>query len=69
MPWTTWTWKGRPDMREGLETLLEVTGAAADGWTVHYMGDMLICPCGSYVELDGECPEGHVSPMRRAGMI
>jgi hypothetical protein len=56
-------------MREGLEALLEVTGAGAEGWTVHHMGDMFVCPCGSLVELDGECPEGHVSPMRKAGMI
>ena len=56
-------------MREGLETLLEVTGAASEGWAVHTMGDAFICPCGSFVELDGKCPEGHVSPMRRAGLI
>jgi hypothetical protein len=56
-------------MRQGLETLLEVTGAASEGWAVHTMGDAFICPCGSFVELDGKCPEGHVSPMRRAGLI
>lgn len=56
-------------MREQLETLLDVTGASERGWTVNHMGDMLICPCGSLVELDGSCPDGHVSPMRQAGMI
>lgn len=33
------------------------------------MDDALICPCGDTIELDGECPEGHVSPLRLAGMI
>jgi hypothetical protein len=24
--------------------------------------DRVVCPCGDSIELDGECPEGHVSP-------
>ena len=38
-----------------------------EGWDS--MDDELICPCGDTIELDGECPEGHVSPLRLAGMI
>ena len=30
---------------------------------------ILVCPCGNYIEWDGECPEGHVSPIRAAGFI
>ena len=29
----------------------------------------LVCPCGHRVEDDGECPNGHTSPLIRAGMI
>jgi hypothetical protein len=29
----------------------------------------LICPCGDTIELDGECPQGCVSPLREQGMI
>ena len=32
-------------------------------------GGVLVCPCGHRVEDDGQCPNGHVSPMREAGMI
>lgn len=37
-------------------------------WTVS-ADNMLICPCGNRVEDDGQCPNGHVSPMRKAGLI
>jgi hypothetical protein len=30
---------------------------------------LLICPCGTTIEQDGSCPEGHESPMRAMGMI
>lgn len=30
---------------------------------------VLLCPCGERVEYDGQCPEGHVSPLREMGMI
>ena len=37
------------------------------GWEVYdpQMGSscLLLCPCGTVIEQDGECPEGHVSPM------
>lgn len=36
-------------------------------WSVE-MGQ-LVCPCGYIIELDGECPEGHKSPVREKGMI
>ena len=29
----------------------------------------LICPCGDVIELDGECPQGCVSPLLEQGMI
>lgn len=31
--------------------------------------DLLVCPHGSTIELDGSCPEGCVSPLREEGMI
>ena len=40
----------------------------ADEWDISADG-MLLCPCGRRVEDDGECPDGHVSPLRQAGMI
>lgn len=39
------------------------------GWSVSIYGDSFICPCGTEIELDGRCPEDHVSPMLAAGMI
>lgn len=30
---------------------------------------LLICPCGVTIEQDGQCPDGHVSPLRVAGLI
>jgi hypothetical protein len=42
--------------------------AVANGW--EYVDDsVLMCPCGDNIEWDGECAEGHVSPIRRAGLI
>lgn len=37
-------------------------------WSVDHMG-MLVCPCGRKVEDDGECPNGHVSPLRENALI
>jgi hypothetical protein len=37
-------------------------------WTVGADG-VLVCPCGHRVEDDGQCPDGHESPLRGAGMI
>lgn len=31
--------------------------------------DVLTCPCGYTIELDGACPEGCVSPLREMGLI
>lgn len=40
----------------------------ADDWRVSHDG-LLVCPCGHRVEHDGSCPDGHESPLRRAGLI
>ena len=48
--------------RQALEAL------GADEWQVSHDG-VLVCPCGRRVEDDGQCPDGHVSPLRGAGMI
>jgi hypothetical protein len=42
-----------------------------EGWDTDGFGAdcLLICPCGDLVEQDGECPEGHVSPLRTMGLI
>lgn len=37
-------------------------------WTVA-PDNVLVCPCNHRVEDDGKCPEGHVSPMKTAGLI
>lgn len=38
------------------------------GWNATRLGDFN-CPCGRNIEQDGECPNGHTSPMRQEGMI
>jgi len=38
-------------------------------WEQARGGDALRCPCGRVIELDGECPNGHVSILRQKGMI
>ena len=55
-------------MEEMLLALLEETGALDEGWDV-YDGDLLECPCGNVIELDGRCPNGCVSPLRMIGAI
>lgn len=37
-------------------------------WTVNNEST-LTCPCGHLIEWDGECPSGHVSPIRQLGLI
>jgi hypothetical protein len=37
-------------------------------WQVGADG-VIVCPCGHRIEDDGECPNGHTSPMRSAGLI
>lgn len=39
------------------------------GWEANYYGDGFICPCGDEIEMDGECSEGHRSPLLTLGMI
>lgn len=46
----------------------ETPFALPDGWD--WEGRTLLrCPHGQRVELDGECPEGCVSPIKRMGMV
>jgi hypothetical protein len=40
-----------------------------DGWKVGQFGDSLICPDGLEIEPDGECPNGHASPLREMGLL
>jgi hypothetical protein len=47
---------------ETLEDLLP------DGWTVED-GSVIVCPDGHPIELDGECPDGHKSPLITMGLI
>ena len=54
------------DQREGMEGVIDLVG---DDWDIGGFDDTFICPCGTEIELDGECPDGHVSPMRELGMI
>jgi len=51
-------------MREELDALVENTE-----WQAGAFGDSFICPCGDEIELDGSCPEGHVSPLVEMGLI
>lgn len=38
-----------------------------DDWDVE--DELLICPHGHVIELDGACPDGCVSPLRDQGLI
>jgi hypothetical protein len=49
---------------EALQSLV-----AGTEWEVGAFGDSFVCPCGDEIELDGECPEGCVSPMVSMGFI
>lgn len=53
-----------PSLREEV---LDTVGAFEDGWSDEH--DLLYCPDGFAVEDDGECPDGHISPLRAAGLI
>ena len=50
-----------------------ITSILPDGWgidsEIYGLDFNLICPCGYMIEQDGECPEGHVSPLREMGLI
>ena len=56
-----------PSVVEMLEQILPEDWEVADA----QMGSscLLLCPCGEMIEQDGECPEGHVSPLVEMGMI
>jgi hypothetical protein len=42
---------------------------SADGdWMVGADG-VIVCPCGHRIEDDGNCPDGHTSPLRSKGLI
>jgi len=45
-----------------------LAGLGADDWLADG-DDLLICPHGSTIELDGRCPDGCVSPLISAGLI
>jgi hypothetical protein len=49
-----------------LADVLDLLGA--DEWEASD-GDTLICPHGHMIEVDGECPEGCVSPLREHGVV
>lgn len=53
-------------MNELKRKILEDMGY--DKWIVDPDGT-LVCPCGYRIEDDGECPEGHVSPMKQMALI
>lgn len=38
-----------------------------DDWEVE--NELLVCPHGHVIELDGNCPDGCVSPLRSQGLI
>jgi len=39
------------------------------GWEAGSYDDTFVCPHGTEIEADGECPDGCVSPLRQMGMI
>ena len=49
-----------------LTELLEPLGWDQDGMG---LDSNLIAPDGCVIEMDGECPHEHVSPLRAMGMI
>jgi len=50
------------------ETKREFVESQDGDWMVGADG-VIVCPCGHRIEDDGECPNGHTSPMRSAGLI
>lgn len=50
-----------------LQDLIDMLAPNA-GWEVEG-DDVLICPCGDLIELDGTCEQGCRSPLLMAGMI
>ena len=58
------TLEGNIMFEDQLREIIE----AVEGWTVD-SSEVIICPCGDAIELDGVCPEGHESPLMTMGMI
>lgn len=65
-------------VRTALERQAATTGhpirdLLPEGWDidseVYGLDCLLVCPCGVTIEQDGQCPEGHVSPLRTMGLI
>lgn len=55
------------DFAELLEELLP------EGWSLDDpemgMESLLVCPCSHAIELDGDCPNGCISPLKALGLI
>lgn len=52
-----------------IQELLDEIGAeewSTDGYGID---SNLIAPDGCMIEQDGECPHGHVSPLRTTGLV
>jgi len=50
-------------MLSAKEQFLEDSGFKDEGWTVTPRTHVLVCPCGHKIEDDGQCPNGHESPI------
>lgn len=52
------------------EYIEEILGDDFPEWSNDGIGwDVLVAPDGCRVEQDGQCPHGHVSPLRQLGLI
>lgn len=51
-----------------MDLLSELTSLLPPDWDAED-DTTLVCPCGHVIELDGRCPNGHVSPLRENGLI
>lgn len=49
------------------ELMMELFADEFPDW--EFDEDSVVCPCGTELELDGVCNEGHASPLRQMGMI
>jgi hypothetical protein len=54
-----------PTFEQILEQILP------EGWSTDGYGldSCLICPHGHIIEMDGECPDGCISPLKELGII
>lgn len=43
--------------------LIVATDDNGERFRIYMYEDRVVCPCGDEIELDGECPAGHVSPL------